>query len=357
MIQLGQIRMFLVNVANFVRWRDWGPSKIPIFCTLLAYIGLAKHDYSPRFIVDFILYLIFAAVHSALGYVANNFSDREIDELQGKDNPFQKLSQSKGATVILGLLAVAFLSGLPFLYKLHFWWLWSLWAFFALSYSMRPIRLKERGKWGLAVSAGAQWTLPVLLTFAAMDKFGKLDMVPFIFANTISGAALEVAHQRWDRSRDRQTKTTTFGARTDMEQLDCIYLVALLMDKIAIGVVVGTIAFGITWIFLGLGAVIPGMPLMVSYAVLLVLALREVAMQQKHNGQILDPYYSSEKSVNKLLHETFPNFIIPAYLLLLAAIVQPINVVLLVVFLYWRIVLGRADWRWPLRVLRSCFLK
>jgi len=348
---------FIARAANFFRWRDWGPSKIPIFCTLLAYIGLIKNDNSSQFVIDFVLYLVFAAVHSALGYVANNFADQEIDKAQGKDNPFQKLSQAKGVIVLLGLLIVAFVSGLPFVYKPHFWWLWFLWAFFALSYSLRPIRLKEKGKWGLAVSAGAQWTLPVILTFAAMDKLGELSMIPFIFASTVSGVTLEIAHQRWDRSRDSQTRTSTFGARTDIYRLDRIYFVALFIDKIAIGVVVITIAFGVSGVFRGFAAVIPSIPLTAIYITVLILALREMSKERKQNNQILDPYYSQSKSFNKLLHETLPNFVIPSYLLFLATIIQPINALLFFAFLYWRIVLGQADWRWPVRALRSFFIK
>jgi len=28
-------------ISRFVRWRDWGPGKIPVLCTVLLYLGLA----------------------------------------------------------------------------------------------------------------------------------------------------------------------------------------------------------------------------------------------------------------------------------------------------------------------------
>jgi hypothetical protein len=354
--QIYKLNHFLITTAAFLRWKDWGPSKIPIFCTILAYVGLANHDLSPRFAASFIFFLFFATVHSALGYVANNFGDQHIDKAQGKDNPFNSCSLIKSTSFLSILFSLAFLSGLPFIQRKYFVFLWGTWAFFALAYSLKPIRLKEQGKWGLAVSAIAQWTLPVMITFAAFDRFGKMDMIAFIFANTVSGATLEIAHQRWDRLRDLQTGTKTFGTQISEEKLGRLYFASLLMDKMAIGVVIVTVITGIYITFPGVNALIAGIPLAVAYTVLTVFAMNEMS-KQKTNSQFLDPYYSQGKSANKLLHETLPNLLIPAYLLFLITLAQPVNSILLVVFLYWRIVLGHADWRWPFKALRSCFLK
>jgi hypothetical protein len=354
--QFRKLNHFLITTAAFLRWKDWGPSKIPAFCTILAYVGLAGQDLSPRFAASFIFFLLFAGTHSALGYVANNFGDQHIDKAQGKDNPFNSYSPIKSAGFLSTLFSLAFLSGLPFVQRKYFVFLWGTWAFFALAYSLKPIRLKEQGKWGLAVSAVAQWTLPVMITFAAFDRFGKMDMIAFIFANTVSGATLEIAHQRWDRLRDLQTETKTFGTQINEEKLDRLYFVSLLMDKIAIGVVVVTVITGIYRVFHGVNALVSGVPLAIAYTVLAVFATNEMS-KQKTGSQFLDPYYSQGKSANKLLHETLPNLLIPAYLLFLITLTQSVNVILLVVFLYWRIVLGHADWRWPFKALRSCLSK
>jgi hypothetical protein len=63
----------------------------------------------------------------------------------------------------------------------------------------------------------------------------------------------------------------------------------------------------------------------------------------------LDPYYSTGHSASKLLHETLNNLIIPTYLIFLTSLYAPINGLVLFVFLFWRVVLGQADWLWPLR--------
>jgi len=344
------------RIAGFIRWRDWGPGKIPMFCTILAYIALANRNFSTSFVFNFTLFIIFATIHSALGYVVNDWGDREIDRLHGKPNAFENLSYFQGIGALVALLGGAFLSGLPFVRQPMVLPLWIGWAFFALAYSLKPLRLKERGALGLGVSSLAQWTLPVLLTFAAMGRFGRWDMIVFAIANTISGATLEVAHQRYDRTRDLSTHTNTFGTHINTAKLNRLYAAALLLDKMALGAVLITISVGIAPLSLFAVWIGLGLPLLTIYLVLLSIALFETT-RSSASGELLDPYYTTKHSANKLLHETMPNFVVSTYLLLLTTVFQPVNGILLLAFLYWRLVLGQADWQWPLRALQAWFFR
>lgn len=339
---------WLGNVAQFIRWRDWGPGKIPVLCTVSLYIGLANRQVSAVFICDFILFIAFAALHSALGYVANDWGDRELDALHGKPNAFTSLSRAQGLAALAGLLLLVLLSGLPFVRRPMVLPLWLGWAFFALAYSLRPLRLKERGAWGLTVSSLAQWALPILLAFAVLNRFGGWDMVVFVLAITISGATLEVAHQRYDRPRDLSTQTGTLGARIAATKLDRIFAMALFMDKIALGAIMAIITVELAPVPVGLWSLSPGLPLLGIYILLFAAALYETIRSQQ-SGELLDPYYSSRRSATKFLHETLPNLIAPTYLMALATIYYPLNGILLLAFLFWRLVLGQADWRWLVR--------
>ncbi len=351
-----KVSRFLSDVADFIRLRDWGPGKIPVLCTVSFYVGLANRQVSTAFTLDFALFVVFAMLHSALGYVANDWGDRELDALHGKPNAFVSLSRAQGIMYLGALLALALLSGLPFVRRPMVLPLWIGWAFFALSYSLRPLRLKERGAWGLTVSSLAQWSLPILLTFAALNRFGGWDMLVFVVAVTISGATLEIAHQRWDRARDLSTQTGTLGSRTSVARLDRLYAVAILLDKIAIGAILVTVAAEIAPVMVGPWSLSPGLPLLGIYAILCVATLYEASLASQR-GELLDPYYSSHRSAAKLLHETLPNLIVPTYLILLAAIHQPVNGLLLPTFLFWRLMLGQADWRWPLRAAQDLVAK
>lgn len=343
---------FLNTIADFIRWRDWGPGKIPVLCMVSFYVGLANRQVSTAFIRDFVLFIVFATLHSALGYVTNDWGDRELDALHGKPNAFASLTHAQGLTALAALLILAFLSGLPFVRRPMVLPLWMGWAFFALAYSLRPLRLKERGAWGLTVSSLAQWSLPILLTFATLNGFSGWDMIVFALAITISGATLEIAHQRFDRAHDLSTQTGTLGSRMRATKLDRVFATALLLDKIALGAILITITVGLAPVAVGAWLFSPGLPLLGVYALLFVAALYET-IQSRRCGELLDPYYSSQRSATKLLHETLPNLVLPTYIMTLATVYQPINGLLLLGFLFWRLVLGKADCRWPLRALRT----
>ena len=341
---------FLKNLAAFVRWRDWGPGKVPVFCIGLFYAGLANGQTSGLFCIDVVKFLFFITLQSALGYVLNNWSDRHLDELHGKENSFRQLTHAQGVAAIGVLFFLACLSVLPFIERKNVLWLWMALMFLSYAYSMKPLRLKERGFAGLIAATLAQWPVPIMLTFAAMNRFGGWDMVIFVLALTMSGATLEVAHQRSDRMRDLSTQTKTFAARMPEGKLDRLFLSLLLLDKLAIGALLITIAMGLQPLPLMGRTVSPGIPLVTLYVLLLAYSLFETVRSLRH-GCILDPYNSSVRNASNFLHETLLNFVVPISLMALASAYNPVNGAVLVIFLFWRLILGAADWKWPITVL------
>lgn len=348
----GKFSMFLNRIAEFIRWRDWGPGKIPIFCIGLFYAGLANRQISTEFVVDVAIFIVFITFQSSLGYVINNWGDRKLDALHDKPNPFNSLSHQQGVMILGILLLLAVLSGLPFVRRPMVVPLWMGLVFFSVAYSIKPLRLKEHGAWGLLSAAIAQWPLPIMLTFAVLNRFGGWDMIVFALSVTISGVTLEIAHQRYDRMRDMSTQTGTLGSRMQNTKLDRLYSTALILDKIAVGAVILTITVGIAPITIGYWSLSPGLLLIGIFAVLFAGSLYE-SVKSSRQGEIFDPYYSTQRSAAKLLHETFLNLIVPAFLMILATVYQPVNGLLLAAFLFWRVKLGQADWQWPLRAIKN----
>jgi len=344
----------VTKVAEFIRWRDWGPGKIPFLCSVLFYIGLANRQFSPTFIIEFVLFTVFAIANAAFGYVVNDWGDRELDALHGKRNAFKDLTYSQGLIALTVLVVIAFLSGLPFVLRPRVPLLWGLWAFFTCAYSLKPFRLKERGAWGLSVSALAQWSLPTFLAFAALNRFGHYDMLMFVLAATINGATLEIAHQRFDRTRDLSTQTGTLGCRTSMGKLNRLYEIALAMDKLGIGTILIILSVSLSPMALDRWLITGGLPLFIIYAVLLIVSFREMGQSAK-NGRVYDPFYSSSRSAGKFLHETVPNLLLPIYLGGLATLYYPLNGLLLAGFFTFRLILGKADWAWPLKAVKSWY--
>jgi 4-hydroxybenzoate polyprenyltransferase len=340
------------QIAQFIRWRDWGPGKLTILWSLCFYIALAYAKPFNEFALTFLVFMIFAAAHSALGYVMNNWGDRELDRKQFKPNPFNGRTQLESTLALTMMLLMAFVTGLPLALRPGFGLLWFAWVASAAAYSIEPFRLKTRGAVGLAVSFVAQWFLPVLLTFSAFDVSGW-DMWVLALALSISGATLEIAHQRYDRERDRITRATTFAAVIDERRLNRIYTIAVVLDKLAIGSVI-TIAIiallraEIEWgraLAVGLG---------IAYLALLMVTLKDSLDALAGRG-VDDPYYGMRigPSPSQMLHETLLNFALPVCLGVAVTVMNPLYGILLALFLLWRLALGGADLRAPLLAIRS----
>ncbi len=187
-----------------MRWKDWGPGKVPLLGTACIYVGVAYHEFSPVFILKFLNAMLFATSHSAFGYVINDWGDRYSDRHRGKPNVFLGLSQRRALKAIIALVGIALLSGLPFAANPWFVPLWIAWGLVAASFSMPPLRFKERGFWRWIVGTLAQWTLPACLAFAALGHFGGWDTILFAILITATGVSLDLGQTR----RYYATKTT-----------------------------------------------------------------------------------------------------------------------------------------------------
>jgi len=341
------------QIAQFIRWRDWGPGKITVLISLSLYIAVAYEIPFVDFLPAFVVFLFYAAMQSALGYVLNDWGDRELDRKQFKHNTFNGMSRMENILALTLIVVIAIISGLPLIARPGFVLLWLAWIVAATTYSLKPLRLKTRNLAGLVVSFVAQWFLPVLITFAAFQVAGRLDMWLFAIALTISGATLELGHQRWDRERDKQTRAETFAVGISSEHVDRLYAFMLVLDKVAIGLVVATVVSMLSnmetqWAF-GLAVVLVG-----AYVVLMLATLR-ITLEPFSGGTIDDPYFSTRMgtpSLSRLLHETLLNFVVPVTLGIAATIVAPFYAIILALFLVWRVVMGGADMFGPLREIK-----
>lgn len=340
----------LTSIGNFIRWRDWGPGKLTILMSVCLYIAITYEMSFSQFAPTFLAFLFFAASQSALGYVLNNWGDRELDRRQFKYNAFNGKSRLEGLLAISLVAVIAFGAGLPLALRPGFAVLWLAWVAVAFAYSLEPIRLKTKGLAGLAASFVAQWSLPVLLAFAAFETAGHRDMWLLAAALTVYGATLEISHQRQDRIRDQATRAGTFATTLAHRKMERLYAIFLMLDKLAVGVVVAVVAvalrqIGTDWadsMALALGLV---------YFILLVASLGGVIRSFRHTITV-DPYSVQEPSLEKFLHEALLDFLVPVFLAIAASILSPLYAVILGVFLVWRLALGKADWLWPLHAIK-----
>jgi len=327
------------RVKRSVRWPDWALSKIPKLCIVGSYMGLAHGQTSAKFLTDLLLFVfVFATSHSAYGFLVNDLGDREMDRRHGKRNTFLELGTKKGWALLAAVTAVMLLSGLPFVIRPGFVALWGLWWFVAVAYSLPPLRLKERGAVGIVVSSVAQVTVPVLITFAALGAGTRWERWIFILAMTLSGAVLELAHQRHDLRNDAQTGTLTLAVRMGQPKIDTVYSWALWLDRAAVGVVVAAVVLGSPpLVFKGHSTgLLTGLPLLFIY-----LAALWGTIARLRTGPLIDPYYGRRPIAERVLHDTLPNLFVPVFLLARLTWDSPIFVLGLVWFLVWRLWLPR----------------
>lgn len=341
------------QIAKFVRWRDWGPGKITLFWGLSLYIGVVYEFPFDGFLMTFVAFLIFAATQSTLGYVLNDWSDRELDRRQFKHNSFNGKSQLESILALTLVLVTAFIAGLPLALRPGFGLLWFAWAATAASYSIEPLRLKTRGLVGLLVSVVAQWFLPVLMTFAAFQVAGGIDMWLLAGALTINGAAQELARQRAERARTLHTRTGTFAASLPAEKVNLIFAVALLFDKMAIGTVIAVVVANLipisqSW-SLHLAVLVA-----VIYAVLFMAILGRT-FNHLRGAELKDPYRhnpSAGWSVDQILHGQVYTFVLPVVLAITATMRSPIYGVMLGLFFAWMAMCSSGNLRMTLKAVR-----
>ena len=191
-----------------LRMDDWAGSKIP-FLMLEAIAVLLVSGVTPKgSLLPFVCFAVISVATMVSGYVANDFSDVEQDCAVGKSNMFLTRSLrfrrcSLLASAVPVLIPIFVFPSIPMAAVI------ATNLFLSMSYSLRPIRFKERGLMGVIISSYAQRCSP--LTVLPL----MLPVNPAIFsAAMVLGFALGVRyiliHQSMDHDNDVVSKTKTF---------------------------------------------------------------------------------------------------------------------------------------------------
>ena len=199
------------GALRLLRWSEWGSTKIPMVCGASAYaLGSARSWDSHQASSAALLVPILVALHATFGYAANSWSDVDADKAASKANPFIGLSPGSARSIVgfSALLVIAativFLGSMPLPLALSL-----LLMLGSAAYSLRPIRLKERGVAGLLASSLAQRSVPLLIAFAVAGAW-SLGAMALLGAVTATGLRYIVSHQIADVANDRRSSTNTW---------------------------------------------------------------------------------------------------------------------------------------------------
>lgn len=199
----------LARLRAALRWDEWYASKVPFVWTACATAALTAPLDDATILLRTAAVILFTCLCGGFGYVVNDYADRECDRLAGKPLRMPALAEptilfvsaalAAAAAGVLALVATSMAAAAAGIGTLVL----------AALYSLRPVRLKERGAAALWAAAAAQRTLPTLLAFAA---FGSLGAVAWSFAAVAQGAGVRgmLVHQVADKVNDRRSGVATF---------------------------------------------------------------------------------------------------------------------------------------------------
>lgn len=213
------------QMIKLVRGNEWWSYKLaPVLGT--AYATAAIFNISLISLWSTLLFLLVSLVIGAsYANVINNLSDREADEMCGKANYLVGKSNLFIALVlitcnILGLIVLGLLIQVPLAFCVYI----ANWLLFT-AYSLPPIRLKERGFWGVLTIAVGDTFVPQIFTVLLVAHASVGQQLSIIWLTFIalwsltSGLRNILWHQILDFENDHLAGINTFAVNTSKQTL------------------------------------------------------------------------------------------------------------------------------------------
>jgi 4-hydroxybenzoate polyprenyltransferase len=308
------------GLLHYLSWRGWGLIRYNATWQnvwLLFYLGLIGRPLNLGYIRDVGLFLAFSLTGTAYGYLVNDLADRELDRRAGKPNAFHQSSRGQIVAVMTGIVLLMTLLGIPFARHPGFILLWGAWILATTVYSLPPLRLKERGVWGLATTIIAQQTLPAAMALAALGAPLWWSALLLLLYITLRGICSDVGHQMRDRARDRSAGARTFAVIRGPRAIARLYGLSLELEALVFGAVLVALAMTLPRMNITDRRLSPLWPLLVLYLPLLVVTFGR-AWRRLDRGDRVDPYDEAPEGPPRdllhFLHQTFPTVLLPLYL-------------------------------------------
>ncbi len=205
---------------TLVRSGQWWDHKVPPIIAAAALTLLAAPSLDGVAVLrDLVLFLVATIGVAAFGHVLNDLADIRTDALAGAPNQMAPLSVGTR----IGILAATVLAGgLPWIWLPHGPTVLALLATevaLLTLYSVRPVRLKDRGAAGVLADALYAYVVPILLTIAVFTELGGVDMpgwsvtVPVTTWMLLMGLRGILWHQIGDLAHDRRAGVRTLATR------------------------------------------------------------------------------------------------------------------------------------------------
>ncbi len=275
------------------------------------------------------------------GYLINDLADKDLDARHGKSNTFAEDSRVKAILVVSLFFLISVFLGLNFVGNRFFLILWLSWAAVATSYSVKPIRLKERGAWGLYPVVVAQRVLPVLIIFSAFGHGNPLDVTLFTAYIFFRGLSSDLNHQIEDYQKDRVSGTTTYAVKSGEQRSLDLFRLSLRLERGLLGLCLLVMYLSLqdmTWYGFS-----PMFMLLVAYV--FVYGWIEFGKFAKQWDDSQNPFLDGSRNIFQFIHHSFPSVVLPLVLLFIMVAKYYIFIAILVAFIVYRKLYSLDIWK------------
>ncbi len=190
---------------------EWYDSKVPLLAAPALYLFLRREvPFTGASLAELLLLTLFYGVFLGFGYVINDFGDLEADRLAGKKKVMQSMKPQTAAVIVWLTAAAGCILMLALSHTPAMCLALAVIYFFGASYSIRPMRFKERGVLGLLVSSTAQRCFPLLLLMV-LEGWVSPDFWLWMLLSFFVGLRYILVHQLLDLENDRKAGVETFS--------------------------------------------------------------------------------------------------------------------------------------------------
>jgi 4-hydroxybenzoate polyprenyltransferase len=181
-----------------------------LYANFFVLLLLCNSIYRNEIFIDFFTLLISYIFIGIAGFLLNDFFDAEPDRIARKNNITLKYKPIYVAIVIFILI----LSGLALssIISISIVYLLLVQLALLIAYSVKYIRLKERGFWGILTDATYAHLIPEIILLILINKYSNQIFVPVFFLLMSFSIGLRdiLIHQLKDYENDKKSNTKTY---------------------------------------------------------------------------------------------------------------------------------------------------
>ncbi|MDB5116423.1 MAG: 4-hydroxybenzoate polyprenyltransferase [Mucilaginibacter sp.] len=246
-----------MRLAQLTRSHEWWDHKTPQVLSLAYGTALLANTslytlLAPGFLMIFSSLIVMAIYAS----IINDFTDLEIDLACGKSNMMQRLRPAIRLLLVLLSLGLVIIAAVIFIYPNVYAVVFYLLIALSISiYSFKPIRLKNRGIWGVISCSAAEHLFPTLFAIAIIAFYSnfKTPVIWLCAAGALSliyGIRSILWHQFLDRDNDIQSGMHTYATSTDPGSFNNKALTIILIELLAMATALFLLKLALPLIFL-----------------------------------------------------------------------------------------------------------